>query len=322
MPKQLIKYNLFIILVAILLLDNLNLNAYSFNKITILSNPYSKDGPGSVLSSLLDGLQQLNTPFNHNPQSTQSVGDVVVVLSDINKLRQAINWKKEKRIKRLIAGPNLILRSFDHNSIIVSPEIDMNIQPSEWPIIHLEQDDPRLNERIKVWYAGINSNTWQPPSEKIDSKKVLVYWKSSTQKLCEDVENLLKKYGWIPIRITYGQYNHVQYKQILSESTFAIFLSRSESQGMALAEAWAMNVPTLAWNPKELFAHGKQYNPVSSCPYLTPVTGHDWKELYELEELLKTIPEKLNDYSPRTWVLDNMTTTISAQVLLDIIKST
>ena len=52
----------------------------------------------------------------------------------------------------------------------------------------------------------------------------------------------------------------------------AVFLSSSESQGIALAEAWSMNVPTFVWNPKPKELNGRYFPSVDSAPYLTPET--------------------------------------------------
>ena len=52
----------------------------------------------------------------------------------------------------------------------------------------------------------------------------------------------------------------------------AVFMSRSESQGLALAEAWAMDVPTLVWQspPGE---PGSVFSLSDPAPYLTSDTG-------------------------------------------------
>ena len=52
----------------------------------------------------------------------------------------------------------------------------------------------------------------------------------------------------------------------------AVFISRSESQGLALAEAWAMDVPTLVWQgpPGD---GGSLFNLSDPSPYLTSHTG-------------------------------------------------
>jgi hypothetical protein len=134
------------------------------------------------------------------------------------------------------------------------------------------------------------------------------------------VEQLLRKLRWEPIRIIYGCYNSGQYKQALMQSTFAVFLSQSESQGIALAEAWAMDVPTLVWNPRELTYNGRRYSTVSACPYLSDATGAEWVALDELAQLVKSFPRHEAGFEPRSWVLNNMTDTVAAANLLHIVQ--
>jgi hypothetical protein len=118
------------------------------------------------------------------------------------------------------------------------------------------------------------------------------------------VKSLLENLGYQTVTISYGSYNQSQYKELLSQVSCAIILSRSESQGIALAECWAMNVPTFCWDLEEpLHAEGTVYWPISSAPYLSMQTGAKWKNLDELKVLLNEFSNNSVSYSPRDWVL-------------------
>jgi glycosyltransferase involved in cell wall biosynthesis len=242
------------------------------------------------------------------------------VLADTLQLRRAIKWKNEGRIKTLLAGPNLVTRPTECNSLVASAEIDAYLVPSRWCLIAYEEDEPRLKNRIKLWPAGVDTNYWKPNGQD-KTNEILVYLKYESRSFANQVDTRIRKHGYTPITIEYGKYKMENYRHLLNRVQAVVFLSRSESQGLALAEAWAMDVPTLVWNPQELIAHGKTYSEVSACPLLTPLTGVDWKMLDQLDIILSQFNHCKENFMPRQWVLNNLTDKKSAQIILDIIHS-
>jgi len=295
------------------------------NKITVLTDKIGGRSLGhkAVTRSLLAGLRKLNINFNHNPKSINEVGKTVIVLANVNALRQAIQLKRQGKIKKLLVGPNIMVRSDEHGSIMASKEVDICIVPSYWVQVAYEEDAPALIGRIRSWPAGVNTEYWEPLKKRNEnSRNVLVYVKHKQgQSIYKPVANFLKKHNWTPIRIDYGKYNHDQFKAVLSKSKFAVFISKSESQGIALAEAWSMDVPTLVWNPGNVTIQGRKYTISSSCPYLNDQLGIDWKNLEEFEKIIKNLDEKLEIFSSRQWVLKNMSDEGCARLMLEIIES-
>lgn len=299
-----------------------------FSKLTVLTSPVghgnnSYGGHYAVTRSIVEGLKKVGANFNYNPSRIEELGDVVFVPGGIQALEQAVQLRRQGRIKKLIAGPNLVMRTHEYNHLIVSPEVDVYVSPSAWPMQGLIQDDQSLEGRSQIWYAGVDTNFWSPmEDQKKDLKRVLVYWKTESEFFCESIEKKLRKYGFSPKRIKYGNYNAAQFKKELSKCSFAVFISKSESQGLALAEAWAMDVPTLVWDPQEpLDTAGKLWENVSSCPYMNMCVGSSWKTIEEFEALLAPSKEVVMNCSPRSWVLRNMSDDVSARLLLSIINN-
>ncbi len=288
--------------------------AYQFKRLSVMGS----SAPSPVIRSLLRGLSTLHIPHDFNNWSNP--GDLVYVNSDISMLQRAISLKQRREITRLVAGPNLVIRPIDHQGLVGNNAIDMYLVNSDWTYTTYLEDMPKLRRSLEIWFAGIDETYWNeqksPPN-----KNVLVYWKTESESFCKQVETALRSHDFNPIRLRYGSYNREQYKQLLNTVQFAVFISRTESQGIALLEAWAMNIPTLVWNPKELRAHGKQYSVVSACPYLSNATGTDWKHLHELTALLNNIETELKYFRPREWVLSHMTDTWSAQHMLNLIEN-
>jgi hypothetical protein len=291
----------------------------NFRKLTILTKPTHVSSVewehAAVMRSLLQGLDSLQVPYNYNPSAVDDIGDVLLVPCNRCALSQAVALKKQGRIKKLFVGPNFYPREVNY------PEVDVYFVPSSWVITFAKNDCFNIASRCRVWYAGVDAGYWQAAQAvNKESKNVLVYWKTEPLSFCETIERLLKQYGWNPIRLQYGCYKPEQFKNILQRCRFAVFISMSESQGIALAECWAMDVPTLPWNPKTATIDGHQCDYVSSCPYLTSHTGVDWQTLSELKGILQSINNDLSLCMPRDWVVENMTDAVSVAKLVELIN--
>ena len=272
-------------------------------------------GHPAVTRSLVEGLRRLGVPATYNPQDPRDIAPVVVVLCNVDALRQAIAWRREGRITRLMAGPNLVVLPHEADGILLSPEIDYCLVPSEWVGIAYQQEAPSLRDRIRVWAAGVDAEWWAP-GKRCRGNRALVYWKSEPQEFFDRVVQVVERAGLAADVMRYGTYTREEYRAKLARADVAIFISRSESQGLALAEAWSMDLPTLVWDPGELVYNGRRYDPVSSCPYMTDATGLRWKSFDELEHLLTRKVWAELRFAPRVWVLENMTDELCAQHLL------
>ena len=273
-------------------------------------------GHYAVTRSLLHGLDKNKIKYNLN--SNIIISKTVIVLSGTETLQFALTQKKKGKIRHLIAGPNIsVLPSFDKN-ILAAKEVDICLVPSRWVKESYEKDCPELLGRIRIWAAGVDERYWSPINSNIMKHHALIYLKNTNAPI-EKVKELLTLLKIPYITIYYGKYSKEQYKEALSISKFAIFLSQSESQGLALAEAWAMDVPTFSWNPGSFRYQNYFFDNVSSAPYTTRQTGNLWNNIDELALLIKMYNKK-NTYFPRKWILNNMTDILCSNNLLSIIN--
>src|SRR4029077_7913349 len=112
-----------------------------------------------------------------------------------------------------------------------------------------------------------------------------------------------------------------EYRTLLDQAAIGVFLSAFETQGIALAEAWAMDVPTLVWDPRgEAQWRRHTFTSRASAPYLTPAPGRLWRTLDELEPALRAAMADRAGFQPRRWVLAHMTDAICSAALLEIIR--
>jgi hypothetical protein len=199
------------------------------------------------------------------------------------------------------------------------PEIDRLIVPSDWVLQLYRDDAPELLPKIHLCPCGVDTDYWMPsPGRKRD--RVVVYGKSGPEAFCEEVEQVVASLGWQLVRVRYGQYDAASYREVLESSAIGVFLSSFETQGLALAEAWSMDVPTVVWDPHGPAEwDGRSFQAGSSCPFLTVATGRTWRTIEELGPALRDTLQKRSEFRPREWVSLHMTDAICSAALYGII---
>lgn len=116
--------------------------------------------------------------------------------------------------------------------------------------------------------------------------------------------------GWLEARcclqseLVYGSHRQHHYRRLLRQADVMLYWTDAgESQGVALLEAWAMDVPTfVAANTLSSIKGFK--TSVSSSPYLTNECGNFFHSADEVIGLLETLlaSPKPFSYQPRHWV--------------------
>lgn len=275
-------------------------------------------GHHAVTRSVVEGLREIGADFNYNPRSFDRLARVVYAPAH-EALCQAIALKERGRVDYVIAGPVNALFPSDRGGILTRPGIDRLIVPAEWALCFY-REEPQLMAKARVCPAGVDARYWSPSAP--PGTRVVVYWKNGDESFCAAAERIVERSGGVPARVRYGAYSRDDFKAALEGAAAAVFLSSFETQGLALAEAWSMNVPTAVWNPRGTAEwRGRSFVAGSSCPYLTAATGIEWRALEELEGALGTILRERSMFCPRHWVLDHMTDAACAQRLYGIIQA-
>jgi hypothetical protein len=283
------------------------------------ANPYP--GHHALTRSVVEGMRRAGLDFNYNPRS---IGDVAaVVYAPANEaLRQAVEWKREGRVAFVAAGPVNALTLHDEGGVLGLPEIDLLIVASDWVRDFYREHAPHLLAKMRVCPCGVDVDAWTPSPDR-QRRSAVVYWKSGDESFCSAVEQIATTHGWNPVRVRYGAHASADFKQALDAAGVAVFLSSYETQGLALAEAWAMDVPTLVWDPQEVVEwRGVMFRAGSSAPYLTAATGIAWRTLEQLDASFACLARTPARFEPRGWVKSHMTDEICARRLFDVISET
>jgi glycosyltransferase involved in cell wall biosynthesis len=271
-------------------------------------------GPKGVFRSLADGLKILGVPFVVN-QPINSPVSAACILSDARVLKWAIRQKEKGMVKKLVVGPNVVVTPNDYDNLIQHSAIDLIVEPSEWVKDLYIQLAPALSHKLVVWAAGVK----MPSTIGEKTCDFVVLNKMPNRGLLNKILQHLENNRLSFKLLEYGTFDQKRYFSLLGKSKYLIYLSNSESQGLALAEAWAHNVPSFVFESGEYDSHGARVKGKVSAPYLNTETGMSFKDYSEflvgLEEFMK------KNFSPRKYAEENLTDAICAQKYLNLINA-
>ncbi len=270
-------------------------------------------GPQAAEQSLTRGLTQAGQAFdlNRRPKYFGTIG----VLSGISTLRRAILWKRRGMVKNIVAGPNLVVTPDDYNKIIQHPLINAVLQPSQWSADFYASLAPALKPKLRVWPAGV------AVPAKFEGKKdldFLIYNKLENSALFSGVATELTKQGYCWQALEYGKFKQEDYFVLLNRSRFLIYLSESESQGLAMFEAWVRGVPSLVWERGFWKYKNYSWRGRTASHYLDCQAGMVFKNSKEFKNILSKFVS--SPFTPRKYVMENFTDEICAKKYLTIIN--
>lgn len=285
-------------------------------------------GHPGVTGSLVQGLRQLAIPFVLNPLESSCQYKRVGVLSGLDTLVGVPNTSAEPGTQ-IVAGPNLVVLPSEGAQLLQRPEIRTIVVPSHWVQEMWVRDLPEISTKLKVWAAGVDYEYWSP-SPGLDGhirgdSRILVYVKQTTAPV-ELVLSTLRDLDLPFDVIKYGRYRPSQFRRLLREANLMVYLGGSESQGLALHEAWATDTPTLVYSPPEQWVQvpdGRSFplaaDEFSPAPYLTSERGTLWSTTVELQQLLER--DAPFNYSPRSSSIDEFSLRVSARKYLDLFEN-
>lgn len=286
-----------------------------------LPNTETVRGPAAVRNNLIAGLQTGGYAFKVSPARELMTPWVGVLSDPIGALPWAIQAKRSGKIRKLVAGPNLVLTPDDHNAIITDPAIDIVVTPSRWVSDVYRVYAPELSGRLREWAVGVDEAFWSPVASnpeydflilnKIIGEEYAQHLKTITHLLA--AKNL--KYRIL----NYGEFTQSEYRVALQAARAMIYIGATESQGVSLFEAWSCNVPTLV-RACDIWEYNRFRFPASAAPYLTDACGLMFA-LDNFQTTLHDFLENAHRFTPREYILANFTLEHSAKKYLAIFQA-
>ena len=274
-------------------------------------------GPRKVAENLIKGLDELNYPYIINARLDACkrvwIHDDRKALEEVAKIKDVC----------VIAGPNLYVLPKEIPSHVDISDI-LYIQPSPW-VIKFWQELGFDRSKIDAWPTGIDTNLFIPSKD--DKDIVLLYFKNRDESELEYAKNQLSLLNIRFKIIKYGSYKEEEYLEELKHTKYIIWIGSHESQGLALQEALSCNVPMIVWDAADFimkkspnsFSENNFYE-ATSAYYFDNRCGVIIKEKELLRDNLLMMEKEFSRFSPREYILENLTTKKQAQDFINLFK--
>lgn len=266
------------------------------------TNDFRFGGHQALRKNLVKGLDYAGVEFELSNRIRNNQNNIGL-LAGKELLRQLTRFKTQKP-RHIVVGPNLFITPKGFETELQSELVRKVVVPSKWVADLWARELPEISHKIVTWAVGIDFNYWIPLKTKRDNinNKVVIYVKCQDYLLIDRVKSRLEQNGFSCVVTTYGMYSENDYLEQLQSSVALVYIGKSESQGIALLEAWATNVPTFVYNYNEVVTIQTEFgvidlpkNSYSPAPYLNDKRGLFWSDLNELESYLRD----LEIYEPR-----------------------
>ena len=191
-------------------------------------------------------------------------------------------------------------------------------QPSQWCVDYFKEFPVTRNVELNPWAVGVDTDKFTPDkSPKFDC---LIFYKNVTKQTPEsrikEVRKALNDIGQTHRTVVYGKYKQDDFITLLNQCRYCVWLCGSESQNIAIMEAWSMDVPTYIWDERMFSYSNYTFEGASSAPYFDVECGVKRTDLKLLPDFTANIPH----YSPRNFMLNNHTLKHGASQYIDIME--
>lgn len=292
-----------------------------------------KQRPGGVQMiaiNLINGLKKLNVPYRFNDfKYADNHPDELICLIGKPQLLFNRTWKNP-----ILFGSGIYSHPIDHPYLFEQyNNIKKILVPGEWM---RKMFEPYYSDKIISWPVGIDTEFWCPCKDnKVKTFDFLIYDKilwnydSQSKALLTPIINRLKKENLTFQIIKYGSYSKSELLEKSRASKYCIVLSEHETQGLAYQQILATNTPIFTWDKEDIwpdpsyYPHKVQFRPVTSVPYWDNSCGMKFKDIIDFEAKIKQFIKsgERGSFSPRNYILKNLTLEICAQKYVDIVES-
>jgi glycosyltransferase involved in cell wall biosynthesis len=274
-------------------------------------------GPGKVFANLTKGLEKLGYPY--------------VVNRDLNSTRRL--WIHDSLTALYLLGESRALKVLGPNLFVLPREIPRSIslegslyvQPSDWAK-KVWEDAGFTGCPIRVWPVGVDTDLFRPAAQKSRATRVLVYHKQRDPEELSRITRSLEILGLPFSVIKYGTYVEDEYRQVLADASLVIWHGCHESQGLALQEAMACDVPILvcdvvrlsdSW-PLQQFPTALESVRVTAAPYFDDSCGIKITSLGDFGQAVDRMMDGLGQFAPREYVLKNLSLETQARAFVGL----
>ena len=221
---------------------------------------------------------------------------------------------------QIVYGPNIHIEDIGNKPYLDNEDVTFLV-PCEWVIDVARKYLSIAN--VVVFPYGIEIPDIAP---NVKEKEIILYIKNKKDqaKLKAEIE-VVKKFadrcGLTVKLFEYGQYEKREFLNSLKRVNFAVWLGQTESQGIALMEAWSYNVPTLVRRKDSWLDQDGELFKSEAAPYLNSERGmYTQSESMHLSDLENFVAQ-LEEFNPRLSLIGDLDYATTAQRFRNLFES-
>jgi len=275
--------------------------------------------------NLMKGLDKIGIPYRFNDYryARKHPEEIACIIGKPHVLFEN-DWKNP-----VLFGAGVYSHPLEQPDLFQRyPNVKRFLVPGEWM---RKMCEPFYGSKVVAWPVGIDTGYWQPCTAK-KNIDFLIYDKLNRDRNNQEINvlnpifKILNEYNLTYQVIRYGTYTTARLKENLDHSKAAIFLSESETQGMAYQQILATGTPILAfdrggyWQDPYYYPDKVKYQPVSSVPYWDERCGMKFTGAADFKTQLTPFLARLDKFKPRDYILENLTLEICAEKYLQIYR--
>jgi glycosyltransferase involved in cell wall biosynthesis len=294
----------------------------------LVRGPGQPGGSTRVFLNLMAGLDRLRVPYRVNDfRGMRADRDELVCLIGKPHLLEAFEPRTP-----LLFGPAIYDHPIDDERLPSRHAVRQVLVPSAWVQRMFSEVWPGL---VTIWPIGIDTKQWAPAPAAGKDVDVVLYDKlrrdraEMERSLIAPILDELRRRRLSVIHLRYGSYVEEELHDLRRRARAMIYLSRHETQGIAVQQTMACDVPVLAWDPggdwqsPEYLRRGVRFGPVTSVPYWDDRCGVKFGRPGDFAESFDAFWRgvEAGAFAPRQMILDTrLTREDSAQAYVDLAR--
>lgn len=294
----------------------------------LIRGPHRPGGQMRVFLNLCKGLDKIGVNYRVNDyRYAMRHPDETVGIIGKPFVLDKVKWKNP-----ILFGASIFSHPLSDPNLFNRLPVKRMLVPGEWM---REMCVPYYGDKVRSWPVGIDTEQWAPDPNTPKIYDFLIYdkvrWEHDRyeSELIEPIRETSRSKNLSFSEIRYGSYEEENFHHLLKQSRAMIFLCEHETQGIAYQQALSMGVPILAWDrggywqDPEFYPEKVEFSPVSSVPYWDQGCGVKFSSIAEFGEKLQFFTGMLanNAFSPRKYIMENLTLEICAEKYLIEITS-
>ena len=257
----------------------------------------SDRGTYKVAYNLLQGLDISGIKYRVNPPRGAC---------EYNGFLQGNGWAYQQKIvePKIMFGPNIVV--LPKEAAWCYSEGSRHVVPCQW-VYNQYKQDATCKAKLSVWPVGVDTARFVPGTgHKV--RDCLIYYKDVTRQVSQsDITKAIAELSTRSMSYTimkYGSYTEEEFINACQRHRFMIVIAGTESQFIALLEAYAMGIPAYILDMHYMLWAGVTHYGCgfTSAPYTDDRCGIVARDYSMFGKFL----EGLKDYNPREYVEEEM----------------